>query len=376
MFKKIVLVIFLVLALIISLRNFIASSLVSFVLSRKIQAECSIDRANINFSGLYLQGVSLKKTGLDLFLQEAGLKFSYNGFSSGPAFFFCREGKVEIDDKSLFLTGPGLPGKAKIKGRAEPLDIDLSEINFVFRDNDLGFFSGSVSFSGKVKAGIPVLIKDIRLEKGAWSKQDTALTGVRVCALPDNGYILNVGELKFKKEKVRDIALPFKLGLDRIEVLPSIQPFFGPSGSIRALIQKKNKNLLCFHLRGENISFGPLLSFAREKEDISLEGFFSGDLTVCLKKMRPLLVQGSMSNRSGGRINIRNEASLDFLRQYLDRASYRRIIDNLKNYSYNESIISFSSEGPDIRAALRFESKEMGKRDFVVTFHDLLGGEQ
>lgn len=83
-----------------------------------------------------------------------------------------------------------------------------------------------------------------------------------------------------------------------------------------------------------------------------------------------------LADNAGGLIHIKNEAALDFLRRYMDPVSFKALVDNFKNYTYNIGTVTVRRHDRDAVVETVFDSPAMGHRDITINFHNLLGGAQ
>jgi hypothetical protein len=218
-------------------------------------------------------------------------------------------------------------------------------------------------------------LSGLALEGFDFKMNGLRLKGLSLTPSAPDTYELNISSLRFKESQVKFIAISIKVGESKIIFGPTFNPALGPQGSLAGVIDRRGGPDLCLELSLDKVSAPALMALiAKDQKDIALEGLFAGELVVCLKGGKPVGLRGNFHNQGQGLINIKKETSLDFLKQYLDGASYKVLIDGLKNYKYNEGKITVGREANDLIIDISFDSLEAGKRIIPINFHDVLGG--
>ncbi len=377
MAKKVFLIICLLMLAVIAGRNFIALRSIPVIVSSLTGASCTIDDVELGIRQIKVKGFSLKKAGANIFIERGTAFFSYDRVFPRPASLHCSGGIIEMENgKKTGFPAALQPEAGKAAARMFPVELRLSRFRVTWKNLLHGILSGTVSFAGRINEDRRLIVENIDLTGVDWIGREIQLKGLTMHKSTENFYSARIPSLTIGKKTIGEIHFHLEFYLKHIEIINSANPFFGPAGSIGGRIEKKNKDLVCIRVAGENLSFKNLLSLTDKNEDLIFEGLFRGDVTLCLQSGRPVFVSAGMRNDLGGTIEIKKETSLSFLRRYLDAATYSRIIDNLKNYDYNKGAISLSSSDSQLVAELYFESEEMGKRDFTIIFHNLLGGAQ
>jgi len=187
-------------------------------------------------------------------------------------------------------------------------------------------------------------------------------------------YILGVSSLKFKDKEINNISIPLAIDDGTISFSRIDGGFLGYSARISGILNYRDHDNICLRLSLEETSFRNLINLFSKKEDFVLVGDFDGRLELCLDKGKLSELEGDFQNTSGGTVNIENEASLSFLKRYLDKVSYDALVDNFKHYAYNRGSIKVAKEEGVIALNLDFGSDELGRRNISVNLHDSLGG--
>ncbi len=189
-------------------------------------------------------------------------------------------------------------------------------------------------------------------------------------------YVLDLLSLKFKDKEVKNISIPLVIDADAISFNHIDSDFLGYSARISGILDYRDHDNICLELDLEDSSFKNAVSFFSKKDDFVLVGNFDGGLKLCLDRGKISNIEGAFYNTNGGVVNIKKEASLDFLRRYLDKASYDALVDNFKHYAYNRGSIKIAKQRGAITLSLDFDSDELGRRNISVNLHDILGGRE
>ncbi|MBD3263590.1 MAG: hypothetical protein GF375_00625, partial [Candidatus Omnitrophica bacterium] len=180
--------------------------------------------------------------------------------------------------------------------------------------------------------------------------------------------------LRLKEEEFEDVALLFKVEQDKLIIERSSNKILGPQAYLRGVFCF-GCTPPCLDLFIEGFSFENLIRIAGRQEDIDLKGQFRGRLKLCLKEGEISTAALEFFNNQEGRLDLKKEASFDFLKKYLTEKSYHTLIDSLSNYTYNEAEVSIEKVDSDLRMNVNFNSRTGGKRNININFHNLLGGE-
>jgi len=72
-------------------------------------------------------------------------------------------------------------------------------------------------------------------------------------------------------------------------------------------------------------------------------------------------VTGNFESIGAGLINIKREEALDFLRKYLEAASYKALVDSFSNYEYNKGRISVDTQKGSLAVGINLYRKKPEK---------------
>jgi len=189
-------------------------------------------------------------------------------------------------------------------------------------------------------------------------------------------YVLDVLSLKFKDKEVKNISIPLAIDADVISFSRIDSDFLGYPARISGILDYRDHDNICLELNLEDASFKNAVSFFSKKDDFVLVGNFDGGLKLCLGRDKISKIEGAFYNTNGGVVNIKKEASLDFLRRYLNKASYDALVDNFKHYTYNRGSIKIAKQRGVITLSLDFDSDDLGRRNILVNLHDIFGGRE
>ncbi|MFC1703823.1 hypothetical protein ACFL1E_03440 [Candidatus Omnitrophota bacterium] len=209
--------------------------------------------------------------------------------------------------------------------------------------------------------------------QGLASQQDIGLD-LNLKHVEDNVYSLTIPSVKMKGKTVKNILAIFEFDKEKIIIREAKSSLLGPLALVQGRIDFHDPNEICVNLVARELSFQNMIDFFDKQEDILFVGPYDGTISFCLQEMVPSKMSGVLSNKKGGVINIKKETSLDFLRKHLDQASYDALIDNFKNYTYNEGEMSVTQYEDIFTIKLNFDSQYLGKRNITINKHSTLGG--
>ncbi len=145
-------------------------------------------------------------------------------------------------------------------------------------------------------------------------------------------------------------------------------------GFIEGQIHYANNDRICIDFSFKNIMAEKVVEFFDKQDSFMLKGLFSGALQSCFKDGTFSGVQAVLHDSEGGNIDIKKEANLDFLKKRLDDESYNTLIDNFRNYTYNEGGVKVRQDNRDLIVDFGFDSKKSGERNLTINFHNITGG--
>jgi len=361
------------------LKGILLKSFIEHYAVSELGIECSIKNASLSFKKVSLKGISISHKGFAFRMDRASVYLLYGGGIVPVIHRIDLEGvKADISDfdetKKFVLSRAGrntketgsIPGREK----AHPLDIDISNADIRIASPEMFEIKGLASFRGRVDQQritdwYSADISQGRIKVKGFSAQfSLSPTG-------PNRYIFKMSGMKMKDKKMQGLSfylypksrsVPFK-GIDT--------PLLGAKSLVKGVVDISDYKKVCIHADFENSSFEKVVDLFAGKQSMMFRGIFKGELGVCLDNGLSGL-SGSFVNKDGGVINIKKEASLSFLRKYLDLASYQALISNLKNYSYNRGGIKIDQKDKAVTVDMDFYSHDLGKRNLTVTLHDFL----
>ncbi len=359
------------------LKDLLLKSFIEHYAASELGIECGMKNVSISLKQISLKGISVSHKGFDLKMNRASVYLLYDkGVIPGVHRIDLEGVKADISDFDetrkfvLSRAGRNIKETGSTSGREKvcPLDIDISNADIRIAAPDKFEIKGLVSFRGRIyqQRITDWYYADIsqgRIKvKGFSSRFSLSPTG-------HNRYIFEMAGMKMKDKKVpglsfylylKSLSVPFK-GIDT--------PLLGAKSLVKGVMDISDYKRVCIHADFENSSFEEAVDLFAGKENMMFRGIFKGELGACLDNGVSGL-SGSFVNKDGGVINIKKEASLSFLRKYLDLASYQALISNLKNYSYNRGGIKIGQKDKVVTVDMDFYSHDLGKRNLTVTLHD------
>jgi hypothetical protein len=182
---------------------------------------------------------------------------------------------------------------------------------------------------------------------------------------------IKADNLRAGDTKIDDLKAPFKSQDNQLRYGILQFDIINQSASLSGYFDLSDSNNSCFFLSVTDLSVKELIFLATGKKEIVLKGKFKGEAKICFKDNKISYLDLGIYNLKGGKINIKKEASLDFLKKRLDEKSYSYILDNLKNYKYDKGDIEAKLDKKDIILKANFSSKELGERNITIKLHDL-----
>jgi hypothetical protein len=171
--------------------------------------------------------------------------------------------------------------------------------------------------------------------------------------------------------KINNLKAPFKLKDNQLRYDNLQFDIINQSISLSGYFDFSDSNNSCFFLSLTDLSFKDLIFLATGKKEIVLKGKFKGEAKICFKDSKISYLELAIYNLKRGKIKIKKEASLDFLKKRLDEKSYSYLLDNLKNYKYDKGNIEAKLDKNGIILKANFSSKELGERNITIKLHDL-----
>ena len=246
----------------------------------------------------------------------------------------------------------------------------LYNINFNMESGglDLGLnFSFKGSFKGKKIekidnlsiSGLSLRFDRFKLNHGKLQKKD-------------KDYVFSASELEIRDKALENLTIFLEIVKDKITFSNNWKESAGLEAGFSAVLDFADFKNICLSSDLYNISVADLLQFVTSKDDVVFKGLFTGKINLCFEGGKFSNIDGAFSNNRGGFINVKSEAHFGFLKKRLDKNSYDTLIDNLKNYRYNNGAILLKNEADDLILTMFFESQDLGERKITVDLHDVL----
>ena len=225
---------------------------------------------------------------------------------------------------------------------------------------------------------------DAMLEKGFFRIEDVSVgnanirwnkievSNVTLRKDDHSSYALTIPSLVIDGKEMGKLSLPLKIEKNQITFPRSKNPWIGAQAYTEGVVIYNPGGPFCLDLFFDGLSMEKVVKIAGKEDEVSCAGEFRGDFKTCIERPGVWNVKGALGNKGDGYINIKKTMSGAFLEKYLDQASSNALIDNLKNYEYNSGTIEVDTNADDISVTLSFDSQRAGKRNFVVTFHDII----
>ncbi len=380
MFKKFIILVILCIVLVLALRNYIAASLIQHYIKKEFTAECSVGEVKVFISGIEINDLTFKAKDFTGSLKQGSIVADlHNLFKLKSLEIFLGDLFFQINDMESFkqtLQAKYLKTSAKdTDKKALPLHLDLIDARIKIDDPKVLTLDVDLTFEAIFEGSHLKKLKDLEIKEGSLRKGGTVLV-FDVKKETSKLSLLRITSLKIKEKEAKNIFIPLAVSDESIVFERVDGDLFGSSAVVSGVFDFKDYNNLCVSLKANEVSFANVISLAGSDKNFSIDGAFSGSFKACLRGVKLEDIEGNFYNNKGGLVNIKKEADLAFLKRHLDEKSYQAIIDNFKNYNYNEGEIGLSKEGSDLALKLNFDSKDSGKRDIMINFHNILGGEE
>lgn len=353
-------------------------------MNKRVQGYCTIGGLRLGLRHLSIDKVAWSNRDFNITLDRGAVTYTFSHFLRPRISHVYGEGvdvKIKNFDEMCRAFVNTFATSSEEKERVEPkaiflLNVHLSNIVIEVKNASWGEGRVHFSFAGRFRGGALEQIHNFDLFDGKVRFRDFRVANVKMHKSKGDEYTLVIPQVFIKEKEIGNISFPLKIENDCIELMRAPNVLFGQDAYVEAKAKRKGMDKYCLSLSLENVSFGKVVSLITEKDDILLDGVFDGNVMLCMKGRNISYVEGGFYDNRGGLINIKKEVPLQFLRKYLEKDAYKSVIDNLKSYAYNKGTISVSTKDSRLVAVLNFESEKMGKREFAVTFHNIIGGGQ
>lgn len=356
-------------------RDFISAFGVQYYLRQKFNREAKVEKASLSLTKLSLRDVSIVDKGINFLSPRADIYFS-----------FCR-GKIVISEisldgaylagynfkevRKLFLAKFGRTNKPAVSSRPG-IVLTLKNSMLHWREKGGLHFHCNFSFEGTWDQIKQADFKRLDVFSLSVQAKSIAVSNAQIKRVHNDTYAFVIPSLTIKERTVKNITIPFQYNQGKAVLVQANQLWLGQDAFVNGSIDFFDKKGIAFDFNFEDISLAALNKFVTKKDDIVMEGLFSGSLALVLKGGKPAAVTGEFFNKQGGFINVKKDDSLGFLRKGMDAFSYKAFIDNLKNYRYNKAVISIDDVDCDVNVKFLFDSEQMGQRELIISGHDVL----
>ncbi|MDD4954818.1 MAG: hypothetical protein PHP17_02125 [Candidatus Omnitrophica bacterium] len=375
-FIKFFFLFFIVIFLLVSiLRNYIIKFCIENYASKSLKAECKVNNVNLGLDFLSLDGLTIKTADSESTAKNITLKFKTQ--QEKPFLYISA---INLSDVNVRVKSLEKSAAAAQKPKALPLSIfskpvwlDFENISIFLKNKSLEL-STNFSFIAEISRNA-ILLKDAKVTDLDVRSQDFEITKLNLRKFRKDRYLIAIAGIRIKDSKFTDFFIPVKTNVNQLLFPRAKNPFLGDAGFISAECSLNGYDSLCVSAKLQNASFEKIIDvFA--SEEASFKGLFDGSLEACADKFTLSKFKADFSNKGSGFINIKKESSFVFLKSYLDEPSYRALIDNFKNYEYNIGVVNANKVDDTLNLNLDFTSDAMGKRNIIVNFHNVSGGNQ
>lgn len=369
--------IFLLLSIFIC-KDYIIKNVVLYCIKKNLDCECNLNSINICFSKIIIENLEISNKDFNLILKHGQLDFEFSKFLTIGVLGLTLEGvNLKVNDLvsvKRILLGKNSKTESKyfLKPSLEerPLLLDLKDIKvYVEGANNLELKTG-INFRGIYsKDGLPK-IETLSVPECKIKIKDFE-TNFRI--VKEEEYKLEVFVLKVNDKKINDLEISFDI-IDNIFLIKSVKnDLLGVKPVIKGKLTLESYNDICLEMSVKDVSFRNIVNLFNEDEGVIIKGTFLGEFNVCLNKGKLYQLNGGMYNKSGGGLDIKKDASLGFLRKYLNESSYDALVDNLRNYRYNNAGFEINMDKSKISINLDFRSESMGRRNLMFNLYDNIG---
>lgn len=373
--KSVLVLIILFTCLFISKDYFLKQYITAFI-SRQFNGDVNIQAVHLSPSQLKLTGISFSNENLKLESSNLILDFYLAAFKIIKLKKITSiNSSLKINDfekiKNIFAIKSTKNGKLgatyfsvdkKLIVNVDNFFIEIAKINNIK-------FTTRIVLNAIVENENKLDYKKIEISDFNISSNNLNINNLSLRLASDGICNLAIPSLKIKNKEIKNIKLPLRIKDKMIELLLAPNIFFGDKAFWQGMISIIPPADLFLQMQLQNASWVNFIEIFDDKNEVTLEGLHNGLFTLSLRANHLNEINGYFENNSGGFINIKKETSLDFLRNYLDKASYKLLIDSLKNYKYNKGKIMLGKVDNAISLDMRFESDIGGERKLGINLH-------
>ena len=344
-------------------------------LSKGLGLTCSIAQARLHVNSLELSGVELGTPGARLSVGQGRIEWKYAfPVSVRGVRITLTDPFLNVDDSSVFQKKiASLVSPSKSPAPALPMqDIGFS-INHAaldLKNGDSLHVRGAFTISGGITRGV-FHLDDASVSSFDLESSSIRISGLRVNKSASDAYTVHIPAFTIKNKDFTDLDILVKLEPGKVIAVAGRHALFGLDAALTLTLDYADPDNICIQAEERRLSFENFVSLLNDKGDIEFHGLFDGVISMCGNAAAVRSVGGRLLNGAGGIIRVKNESALEFLRPYLDSRSYKALVDNFKNYSYNNGDISLSKDGDSLGVTMYFVSPDMGTRNIGIVFHEV-----
>ncbi|MEI8349658.1 MAG: YdbH domain-containing protein [Candidatus Omnitrophota bacterium] len=347
-------------------------------LAKNFQATCNIKKIHLSFSGITITDFTFTNDIVEVTFNSGYVSFRLYGISR------LSVSKLYLQDAACTIKNfPALrsvdvakkTGKQNISVQLVPITIDLRNVRLSMNDKRLG--AADIQFSLRTHIGRErITLEHFEITDCNIHSSDVEANHITLRKIKGGLYVFRIPMLRLKQKEFNDLVFPLKMEKYRVLFPITKNIIFGRSAYASGEIDLRNANNFCLQVGFRQASLENVVALVAGEENVSITGGFDGTLALCFEGDNLKKLEGNFSNQAGGLIHIKKEASLEFLRGYLDQTSYDALVDNLKNYEYNKGVVHIGQGKDAVSLEMNFFSESMGKRSVTINFHNSAGGLQ
>jgi hypothetical protein len=371
-----ILVFILVIGIVFVTKDYFLKTYLLYYVRKNLHIDSDIESFRLFPRGIIAEGVNAQGADFKFNLRKADFEFDFSRLPKvGISSLILENALLKISDTKAFSKriqyvsdkNDNTAGR-KESGQYRIMKLDLKDINIEAQQGgELALFF-SFSFRGNIGKGRIERVENIEMPVAKIKYH--GLNAVLNLKKERDFYVLAIPSLRIKDKEVKNISLVLEIDQDMLKFSRLNTDFFGPAASAEGVFDFKDYHNLCLKIDLINFSFSNTIDLLGKREDISLEGYFGGELTLYLDGGTLSNIKGNFSNTNGGIINIKKEAPLEFLQKHLDKYSYEALLNNFKNYNYDEGQIEITKETDLIKVLFDFRSDILGRRTIGINFHN------
>ena len=383
MAKKIIIFVILFLTLFFVFKDYLLKVCIEHYIERELGGDCSIEEVHVSFSGIKIRDLHFNSNDINFKLKSGSAKFAFDEIlmpyisriAIEEALFSVEEShdvKEKFKNKKI-RQGDNLWPALAYK-RMSSSAIDLRDITINLRDPYRRDLRIVFSFKGSFRGGNLDKVEHIAIEDFNVRGERFNIKNTHLKRLQNDAYILNVPELEINGRTLKNLIIPLKMRKSKIIFERARQEILGPKAFIEGVLEFEDLRNICLYINIDNICFTDLARLISDNKSMIFEGLFGGKIHFCFLGTKITTLECSFYNGKGGSIHIKETESFDFLKRNLGEATHAALVNNLKNYMYDEGTVAMRKVNSDLTVTLNLDSQEMGERNITINFHNILGG--